>query len=609
MVELLNDNNNNIDFDSYDLLHSNEIIVIVDDSPEIGLLLSSYLRRQNLEFRLCTHASGLYHLLDNFNVAAVLLDIGLPDEDGTDVLKKIAPKHPDLGIIMVTGTTDIQVALECLREGADDYLTKPVGIHKFQHTLQQTLKKRRMAIDNRLFQQQLEETNFRTQFLHHLNLKMNSAYLSTVELAGLLQAILVGITSKEGLKFNRAFLALFDEDHQILHGRLAIGPARKEDANKLWNEIESKNISLQNIIDQIIDGEIIQDFEINNLIKNLEISITSNDHVLIRSCNSRNSVIVKDGRAYEKEVSPELLQLLGESNFVITPLYSPSKSLGVIIADNFVTGKEITAEDLHSLEIFASQASLAIEHSQLYREMSTKINELELATQEVERSKDLLIQADRLATLGHMSAQVVHAIRNPITALGGTARLLAKKNEDPSTRQFLQIIIKEASKVEATLEDLFNYVEKGKLHIGEQAVNILLRNSVMVFYSTMQKKNITCAIELDECNPIINVDSQKIRQVFHHLIRNSIEAMEGGGNLLVQTSSKEDMVIVTIKDCGSGIDERNIDKAKDAFFTTKTYGTGMGLTLVEQILTLHDATFSLQQNLDSGMCATIYFKQ
>ena len=173
----------------------------------------------------------------------------------------------------------------------------------------------------------------------------------------------------------------------------------------------------------------------------------------------------------------------------------------------------------------------------------------------------------------------------------------------------MQIIIKEASKVEATLEDLFNYVEEGKLHMGDHAVNTLLQNSVMVFYSTIQKKNIICDIELDETNPIVNVDAQKIRQVFHHLIKNSIEAMDGGGNLLVQTSLKEGGVIVTIKDSGSGIDERNIDKAKDAFFTTKTYGTGMGLTLVEQILTLHEATFSLQQNQDSGMCATIHLKR
>lgn len=609
MVELLNDNKSNNDFNSYDLLHSNEIIVIVDDSPEIGLLLSSYLQRQNLEFQLTTHASGLYHILDNFNVAAVLLDIGLPDEDGTDVLKNISPKYPDLGIIMVTGNIDIQIALECLRHGADDYLTKPVGIHKFQYTLQQTLKKRRIAIDNRLFQKQLEETNFRTQFLHHLNLKMNSAYLSTVALEGVLHAILVGITSQEGLKFNRAFLALFDEEHQLLHGRLAIGPARKEDANKLWNELESKKVSLQNIIDQIIDGEVIQDFEINRLIQKLEIPANNENHVLIQACRSRKSIIVKNGIAHDEDVAPELLQLLGEKNFVITPLYSPSKSLGVIIADNFVTGKQITTEDLHSLEIFASQASLAIAHSQLYREMTTKMNELELATQEVERSKDLLIEADRLATLGHMSAQVVHAIRNPITALGGTARLLAKKIKDPSTHQFLQIIIKEASKVEATLVDLFNYVEEGKLHLGDHAVNTLLRNSVMVFYSTMQKKDITCQIDLDETNPIVRVDAQKIRQVFHHLIKNSIEAMEGVGNLLVQTTSLESTVVVTIKDSGGGMDERNIDKAKDAFFTTKTYGTGMGLTLVEQILTLHEATFSLQQNQDSGMCAIIHLKR
>ncbi len=85
----------------------------------------------------------------------MLLDIGLPDRNGNEILKDLVPAHPDLGIIMVTGTTDIEVALDCLRQGADDYLTKPIGLERFNYTVRNVLKKRRMAIDNRIFQQEL----------------------------------------------------------------------------------------------------------------------------------------------------------------------------------------------------------------------------------------------------------------------------------------------------------------------------------------------------------------------------------------------------------------------------------------------------------------------
>jgi len=90
------------------------------------------------------------------------------------------------------------------------------------------------------------------------------------------------------------------------------------------------------------------------------------------------------------------LDLLQENTFVIIPLYSPSRSLGVIIVDNFITGKPITSDDISSLEIFASQASLAIEHSHLYKDMLQKIDELELVSQELEHSKDLLVEAENI---------------------------------------------------------------------------------------------------------------------------------------------------------------------------------------------------------------------
>ncbi len=233
-----------------------------------------------------------------------------------------------------------------------------------------------------------------------------------------------------------------------------------------------------------------KDVEVNRIVRSLRIPATEHEHILIRASLQRTSIIVNHGKADDLPVSSRLLELLGEDSFVIVPLYSPSKSLGVIIVDNFITGKPISLDDVNSLEIFASQASLAIEHSHLYEDMLKKIDELEIVTQELERSKDLLVEAEKYSAMGQMSAQLVHAIRNPITSIGGTARLLAKKTEDPYTINFLNIITKEAAKIEATLEDLFSFVQDGELNIVEQPIYPILRRSVMVFYTTMKKNNI-----------------------------------------------------------------------------------------------------------------------
>ncbi len=90
------------------------------------------------------------------------------------------------------------------------------------------------------------------------------------------------------------------------------------------------------------------------------------------------------------------------------------------------------------------------------------------------------------------------------------------------------------------------------------------------------------------------VDGARLRQAFLHLIRNAIEAMPEGGKLNVKAERIEDTVHITISDTGLGIPEAAMLRVTDPFYTTKVYGTGMGLTLVERILAMHNGSFQLQ---------------
>lgn len=605
MVELLSASGSQPSLTAAQLLDKGEAVVIVDDSPEVVLLLNHYLDKQGLTVLQAGSAAELYTLLETSRIALVLLDIGLPDKDGTEILKEIVPLYPDLGIIMVTGSTDLSLALDCLRQGADDYLAKPVSIAQFNHIVLSTLKKRRLALDNRIFQKELEATNYRTKFLHGLNLKMNTVYLGTVELKGILQAILVGITSEEGLKFNRAFLALYNTKTQMLEGRLAIGPASLADANRVWSSIKQNDLHLQDIINNFKTTQSEGDAAVTQIAKQLQIPISNSNHVLIAAGRKRQSISVLNGFADDYDVPEELINTLGHDSFVIVPLFSPSKSLGVIVVDNFVTRKTITPDDIQALEIFASQASLAIEHSHLYEDMRVKIHELEMVTQELNRSKDLLVASERYSAVGHMSAQLVHVIRNPITSIGGTARLLAKKTDDEYISSFLDIITREAAKIESTLEDLFNFVEDRELNLAPHSLFPLIRRSVMIFYATMKNSNITYALNLEGESPMLMVDGTKLRQVFMHLVKNAIEAMVGGGILTVTSREEGESIVVSVTDSGAGITESNLHHVTDPFFTTKTYGTGMGLTIVEKISAMHGASFSLDHNSDGGMVAKL----
>ncbi len=582
-----------------ELLKDDEVILLVDDYPDIVVLLRDFLVSQSLPAIIAGNAKELHQELKNHNVALVLLDIGLPDGDGIELLPGIIKNYPDIAVVMLTAVTDLQTALDSIRHGAEDYLTKPVQFTELYQTVSKALEKRRLTINNRLYQRQIEKANFQIQFHHELTLKMNNAYLNMVELDEMLQAILVGITADEGLQFNRAFLALFDESGDTLQGRMAIGPGCREEAGRIWEEMENKNIQFSEILTNIKQQRLVCGSEVNDVVQKLSVNAEDEDHLLMKAVSRRQSINVVNGKC-DYFVADEIFQLLEEDSFVVVPLFSPSKSLGVIIADHFVTGKPIDNDQVLALENFANQASLAIEHCNMYVAMENKISELEIVTHELEKNKDLLVESERYSALGQMAAQLAHSIRNPITTIGGTARMLTRKTNEEKLNKFFEIMASEAAKVESTLEDLFSFVELASVVREPLSLYALINKSIMLNYSVIQKQHIEHILVLPDPEPVVYGDEKQIHQMFVHLVRNGLEAMPEGGKLTVKVSLAAQMVVISFCDTGIGIDPLNASQAKDPFFTTKSYGTGMGLTLVERIIKDHDGSVKLLSREQGG---------
>ncbi|WP_028580395.1 response regulator [Desulfogranum japonicum] len=586
-----------------ELLSQGEVILLVDDFPDIVDLIKEFLDKEGMPTITAGSAAELHHLLTQQHVALVLLDIGLPDADGKELIPVLKETDPDLSIIMLTAVNDLQTALSCLRHGADDYLAKPVHFADLLTTLRKVLEKRRLKINNRRYQRQIEQARFRIQLAHELAIKMNTAYLSLVELDEILQAVLVGITADEGLQFNRAFLLLFDEEGQVLKGRMAIGPGSREDGGRIWNNIRELDLGLHDLLSQ--SDVLVSDSEVNRIVKSLRIPAADEENIFIRSVNLRKTINVVNGQA-EYPVSIELMGQLQEESFVIVPLYSSSRSLGVLIADHFVSHRPITEERIKALESFASQASLAIEHCHLYMDMERKIKELQAMAEELEKNKDLLVEAERYSAVGHMAAQLAHNIRNPITSIGGTARLLSRKTDDPSWLQFLNMMTSEAEKIERTLEDLFNFVEQIRPEKQDVALNDLLEKSLLLHYQTFTDCGIHYKLVTEEGEePRVFVDPRLFQQVMVHLIRNSVEAMPSGGELVVRVEKMEEYIQVSLRDTGIGLTSANLEHATDPFYTTKTFGTGMGLALVKRIIEDHQGNFYLQDANGGGTEAII----
>lgn len=612
------------------LLQQGEIVVIVDDDPAIREPLRQFFIMEGLAAEESGTAAGLFNLLAERKVALVLLDIGLPDTDGLTLLPQIVAKDPDLVVVMLTGVSDLQVALDCMRNGATDYISKPANLDQIFHVARKALEKRRLILENRKYHEDLEEAHFRLRLLHQLSLKMNSVYLSTVELEEILRAVLVGITAHEGLGFNRAFLAMFDDQQLELRGHMAIGPDCREEAGQIWGEMQERGMDFSQIIQSSREHCQRVDLAINSIVRRLTVAASETENLLIKAVQSRRSILVgrensgnpillakdwangePDGNGMQLPdgdalpVPHQLIEILGEDRFVVVPLYSPGRAFGVIIADNYVTRRPITNVHISALELFASQASLAIEQSHLYREMQHKIAELESTYEELNRSKDLLVEAERYSALGQMAAQLVHTIRNPITSIGGVSRILARKTRDESWLKYINVITKETARLESTLSDLFDFVSQDKVEKQPVMLCGLVKKTILLLQHEMTRQLIAWEVLCPENGVTANADERQMRQVFLHLVRNSIEAMPEGGKLTLEIGQEEGMAVVRVRDTGAGMIPSQAERIRDPFFTTKTYGTGMGLTLVEKTVEAHGGKFYLHTAKTGGMEATV----
>ena len=613
------------------LLRDGEIVAIVDDDAAIRGALHRYFVQKGLALEESSSASGLLDLLASRRVALVLLDIGLPDIDGVTLLPQILEQDPDLSVVMLTGVADLHVAMDCIRKGATDYISKPAGLDEIFHVARKALEKRRLILENRRYQEQVAEAHFQLRLLHQLSLKMNNVYLSAGELDETLQAILVGITAQEGLGFNRAFLVMFSEDEQELRGHMAIGPDCREEAGRIWGEMRERGMDFSQIVQDVRKVCGSDDRAINRVVRRLTVAATESENLLIKAARTRRSILLTRERngvplllakgwgdeltnaegihlpqGEPLPVPQDLLEILGEDSFVVVPLYSPGRAFGVIIADNYVTRRDISSVHVSALELFASQASLAIEQSHLHQEMQRKLAELEAIYQELNRSKDLLVEAERYSAIGQMAAQLVHTIRNPITSIGGVSRILAKKTSEESWQKYINVIIKETARLDTTLKDLSDFVSPAKLEKNPTELCDLAHRTILLLQHEMVAQKISWDVRCPARELTANVDERQMRQVLLQLIKNSIEAMPDGGTLTVVVGEVEDgYAFFRINDTGPGLPVFQFERARDPFYTTKTYGTGMGLTLVEKAVEAHGGEFCLKTSPNGGMEAMV----
>src|SRR3989338_1543309 len=184
--------------------------------------------------------------------------------------------------------------------------------------------------------------------------------------------MLYGVTAHIGLGFNRALLFLVNEKDGLIEGKLGIGPETGEEANRIWNQIESEKMSMDDLINVYKFSHQALESGFNRQVRNLKFTSRGQNDSLLALSVLDGMPLHLTRETMQNYLNDPVIQLLKSQELVVAPLKSKEKVNGLILADNFVTKKPISKDDIRMLIMLANQAGLAIENSQLYEKTVTR---------------------------------------------------------------------------------------------------------------------------------------------------------------------------------------------------------------------------------------------
>lgn len=256
------------------------------------------------------------------------------------------------------------------------------------------------------------------------------------------------------------------------------------------------------------------------------------------------------------------------------------------------------------------------EINQFTQKLEFKVRE---RTQQLETAHRKLMQTDRLASLGQLSASVAHEINNPISGVLNLSMLMQRILRDdgippqrvPEFRRYLSQVARESTRVGRIVSDLLAFSRRSKPQRAETDLNGIIRSTVTLIAHRLRLTEVRLDLDLDPSLPPLWGDASQMQQVVLNLLMNAAEATQGrtGAAVTVRTraSGSEAMVVLEVADNGEGITPENLNRIFDPFFTTKPEGkgVGLGLAVVYGIVQEHGGEISAASTAGQGATFTV----
>ncbi len=243
------------------------------------------------------------------------------------------------------------------------------------------------------------------------------------------------------------------------------------------------------------------------------------------------------------------------------------------------------------------------EAARLYQEAIQRAKELEEMNARLQATQAQLIQSEKLASVGQLTAGIVHDVKNPLAVIKGLAEELSEEGDlDEFTVNGLETIRDSASKANTIVTDLLKFARQSTPAMQTRDICATLESVFRLTEYLIRKGNVTLVPALPLTSVMATYDAQQIEQVLINLVTNAVQAMPDGGTLDVSLKEHDDDLVITMRDSGVGIPEEDIVRIFDPFFTTKPEGegTGLGLSVSYGIVSRHGGHIGVESEVGIG---------
>ena len=229
--------------------------------------------------------------------------------------------------------------------------------------------------------------------------------------------------------------------------------------------------------------------------------------------------------------------------------------------------------------------------------------------QSVEEMNQRLVQ--QYAELAQLAGGLAHEIKNPLSTIRLNMELLAEELEEPRDQRErrvvnkLKVVQRECDRLQRLLDDFLNYSKVREVNLEPTDLNAVVTELVDFFSPKAEETEVEILTYLDSKLPHVMLDREFFASALLNLMINAQQAMPDGGQLILRTSNPGKLVLLDVIDTGSGMDTKTASRIFEAFYSTKTGGSGLGLPTTAKIVESHGGRISIQSDVGQGTKFTI----